>query len=118
MLRSSDAEHCGYVTQDREVPKQIYMPHAYMLQVDRRQGTLQVHSPVICAPVCNIAARMRVVWTNDLVIQLIDIYQSLPLLWDTLLSDYKNKIKEKDAWHQISTVMNLLIDQIENKIHT
>lgn len=61
---------------------------------------------------------MSVVWGNDTVLLLIELYESRDLLWDTSHRDYRNKIKKNDAWEDIAKALKLPRKEIETKVHT
>ncbi|XP_060809362.1 transcription factor Adf-1-like [Amyelois transitella] len=61
---------------------------------------------------------MSVVWGNDTVLLLIELYESRDLLWDTSHRDYRNKIKKNDAWEDIAKALKLPRKEIEAKVHT
>nr|XP_026496143.1 transcription factor Adf-1-like [Vanessa tameamea] len=61
---------------------------------------------------------MSVVWGNDTVLLLIELYESRDLLWDTSHRDYRNKIKKTDAWEDIAKALKLARKEIETKVHT
>ncbi|KAG6443054.1 uncharacterized protein LOC115455727 [Manduca sexta] len=61
---------------------------------------------------------MSVAWSNDRVLQLIELYQNCGCLWDSTDYDYKNKLKKRDAWNTISKILDLPLKEVESKIHT
>lgn len=60
---------------------------------------------------------MAVVWSNDKIMQLIELFQSKPLLWDCSIKQYKDRNKKKDAFEEISQVINIPKKDVETKIH-
>lgn len=65
-----------------------------------------------------VPLNMVVVWGNDTVLSLLELYESCVLLWDTSRSDYRNKIKKNDAWEDIAKTLELPRKEIETKVHT
>lgn len=61
---------------------------------------------------------MSVVWENDTVLSLLELYESRGLLWDTSHRDYRNRIKKNDAWEDIAKALKLSRKEIETKVHT
>ncbi|XP_047503412.1 uncharacterized protein LOC125048665 [Pieris napi] len=60
---------------------------------------------------------MAVVWSNDKIMQLIELFQSKPLLWDCSIKQYKDRNKKNDAFEEISQVLNIPKKDVETKIH-
>ncbi|XP_045781400.1 uncharacterized protein LOC123878298 [Maniola jurtina] len=60
---------------------------------------------------------MAVVWSNENILTLIEMYQNSQLLWDTSHRDYKNKIKKNDAWESIATTLDIPRKDVEGKMH-
>ncbi|RVE42445.1 hypothetical protein evm_012902 [Chilo suppressalis] len=58
---------------------------------------------------------MSVVWNNELELSLIEYFRAEPVLWDVKLKNYKNKLKQHDAWMRISTVMEIPVDELKKK---
>lgn len=56
-------------------------------------------------------------WTNDVVLRLIDLFRSYECLWDTANNDYKNKNKKRASWEEIAQKMNMPREVTETKIH-
>ena len=56
-------------------------------------------------------------WTNDVVLRLIDLFRSYKCLWDTTNNDYKNKNKKRASWEEIAQEMNVSREVVETKIH-
>ena len=65
-----------------------------------------------------VPLNMSAVWGNEIVLQLIELYQNHGLLWDTSNRDYKNKIKKNDAWEDIANALKLPRKEVEAKVHT
>lgn len=65
-----------------------------------------------CVP-CGV--NMSVTWTNDLELKFLEYFQAEPVLWNINLKDYKNKLKNHDAWCRISELMGIPIDDLKNK---
>ncbi|XP_075987812.1 uncharacterized protein LOC142984233 [Anticarsia gemmatalis] len=57
-------------------------------------------------------------WTNDVVLRLIDLYRSNECLWDTSNDSYKNKKLKNETWNEIALIMNLPRREVELKIHS
>ena len=64
-----------------------------------------------------VPLNMSAVWGNEIVLQLIELYQNHGLLWDTSNRDYKNKIKKNDAWEDIANALKLPRKEVEAKVH-
>lgn len=60
---------------------------------------------------------MAVVWSNDKIMQLIELFQSKPLLWACSIKQYKDRNKKNDAFEEISQVLNIPKKDVETKIH-
>ncbi|KAF9405180.1 hypothetical protein HW555_013971 [Spodoptera exigua] len=58
---------------------------------------------------------MSIVWNNETELAFIDCYRAEPVLWDINLKDYKNKLKQHDAWMRVSTVMEIPIEELKKK---
>lgn len=71
-----------------------------------------------CSRVRNVPLNMAIVWGNDTVLSLLELYENRELLWNTSHRDYKNKIKKNDAWEAIAKELKLSRKDIETKIHT
>lgn len=61
---------------------------------------------------------MSVVWCNERVLKLIELYQNYECLWDTAHRDYKNKLKKLDAWDSIAKTLDVSVKEVESKVHT
>ncbi|VVC98749.1 unnamed protein product [Leptidea sinapis] len=57
---------------------------------------------------------MSIVWCNERVLKLIELYQNYECLWDTAHRDYKNKLKKIDAWDSIAKTLNVSAKEIES----
>lgn len=55
-------------------------------------------------------------WTNDKVIQLIDMYRDRPVLWDCRLKDFRDRSKRIGALLEIVVRFGVEKDEIERKI--
>jgi hypothetical protein len=64
-----------------------------------------------------VPLNMSAAWGNEIVLQLIELYQNHRLLWDTSNRDYKNKVKKNDAWEDIANALKLPRKQVEAKVH-
>ncbi|CAG9137202.1 unnamed protein product [Plutella xylostella] len=60
---------------------------------------------------------MPVEWGNQLVLKLIELYESKGCLWDTNNREYKNKIKKYDAWEGLANELQIPRKDVEAKIH-
>lgn len=61
---------------------------------------------------------MALVWGNDTVLSLLELYESHELLWDTSHRDYRNKIKKNDSWEAIAKELKFSRKDKETKVHT
>lgn len=59
---------------------------------------------------------MSVMWTNELIYQLIDLYRTQTVLWNPKDVHYRNKNKKKDAWKIISDVIRIHELELQRKI--
>lgn len=59
---------------------------------------------------------MTVVWSNDIVYNLIELFRDKPLLWDASLEDYKDRNKKHDAWLAIAQSLNMDKAAVERKV--
>lgn len=55
-------------------------------------------------------------WTNEKVLQLIEVYREHPLLWDCHLSEYKNRNRRADALNEIALSFGVDKTEIDRKI--
>ena len=55
-------------------------------------------------------------WTNDKVVNLIDLYRNRPVLWDCRLKEYKDRNKRMDALLEIAFSFGVEKGEIERKI--
>ncbi|KAJ0173650.1 hypothetical protein K1T71_010799 [Dendrolimus kikuchii] len=60
---------------------------------------------------------MATAWSHDKIMQLIELFQSRPLLWDSSTDEYKDKNKKNDAWEEISQTLNVSRKDVETKVH-
>ncbi|KAJ8720809.1 hypothetical protein PYW08_006274 [Mythimna loreyi] len=61
---------------------------------------------------------MEVVWSNNQVSMLIELYQQRNILWDASNKDYKkDKFKKNDAWADIAAELNMSQKEVETKMH-
>ncbi|CAK1594521.1 unnamed protein product [Parnassius mnemosyne] len=60
---------------------------------------------------------MAFVWSNDKIMQLIELFQSKSLLWDFSIKEYKDTNKKNDAFEEISQALNIPKKDMENKIN-
>ncbi|KAF9406107.1 hypothetical protein HW555_013413 [Spodoptera exigua] len=60
---------------------------------------------------------MAVVWDDETVFKLIELFEKKRILWDCSTKDYKNKIKKNDAWEEISNALAIPKTDVENKMH-
>nr|CAH7768302.1 unnamed protein product [Callosobruchus chinensis] len=58
---------------------------------------------------------MSVTWTNELELKFLEYFLAEPVLWNTNFKDYKNKLKNHDAWNRLSALMEVPIDELKNK---
>jgi hypothetical protein len=65
-----------------------------------------------------VPLNVSAVWGNEIVLQLIELYQNHGFLWDTSNRDYKNKIKKNYAWEDIANALKLPRKEVEVKVHT
>lgn len=55
-------------------------------------------------------------WSEDKTLNLIEMYRERPFLWNSRLTDYKNRNKRHDALLEISVSFGTEKDEIEKKI--
>lgn len=55
-------------------------------------------------------------WSEDKTLNLIEMYRERSLLWNSRLTDYKNKNKSHDALLEISILFETDKDETEKKI--
>lgn len=60
---------------------------------------------------------MEIVWDNETIFKLIELYETQGALWDSSTKDYKNKIKKIDAWEDISKALAIPKKDVETKMH-
>lgn len=49
-------------------------------------------------------------WSNDVVLRLIELYRSFEYLWDAKNNHYKNLNKKHDAWEEMSKILNIYLN--------
>lgn len=54
-------------------------------------------------------------WSKEKIFHVIELYENASCLWDTKSSDYKNKIKRRDAFIGIANKLNLEEQEIRKK---
>lgn len=59
-----------------------------------------------------------VIWSRELIIKLIGLYESHSNLWDCSLEQYKNRNARKSSIDAISNAMGISADEVNNKIHS
>ena len=57
-------------------------------------------------------------WTNDNIINLIDLYRDHPVLWDCRLKEFKDRNKNIDVLLEIVVSIGVEKDEIERKSRT
>jgi len=57
-------------------------------------------------------------WSKEKIIHLIELYENASCLWDSKSSDYKNKIKRKDAFIDIANKLNFEEQEVRKKIES
>lgn len=57
------------------------------------------------------------IWNNDKIFHLIELYQTKALLWDNTRGDYKDKPKKEAALAEISKALNISQRDVETKLH-
>ncbi|XP_072941224.1 uncharacterized protein [Epargyreus clarus] len=60
---------------------------------------------------------MEIVWSNEQISMLIELYQDHTLLWDVSNREYKNKLKKNYAWADIAAELNIPQKEVETKMH-
>lgn len=76
----------------------------------------QVHASVDASK--HLFINMAVVWDDETVFKLIELFEKKRILWDCSTKDYKNKIKKNDAWEEISNALAIPKTDVENKIRS
>lgn len=56
-------------------------------------------------------------WTEETVLNFIELYRSKEILWDPQYPQYYNKVKKNDAWYEIARVMNTSPDECKKKMN-
>lgn len=54
-------------------------------------------------------------WTNEIIIEFVELYQSEPALWNPKHSCYRDKSKVNYAWNRISDIMNISVQDLKHK---
>ncbi|XP_031332855.1 uncharacterized protein LOC116163143 [Photinus pyralis] len=57
-------------------------------------------------------------WSNDKCLELIDIYEKYPVLWEPKHKFYFSKTKKNDAWDEISKIMNVDAKTVKIKMNS
>lgn len=57
-------------------------------------------------------------WGQEKCLELIDLYEQYPILWNPKHGFYYNKIKKHDAWVKISDEMQLPKDEVKKKMES
>jgi hypothetical protein len=52
-------------------------------------------------------------WTQESVIELIELYERKEIIWDT---KHFNKIRKQDAWEELGKEMNRPVDECKKKM--
>jgi len=55
-------------------------------------------------------------WTQESVIELIELYKTKEIIWDPKHPMHFNKISKQDAWEELGKEMNRPIDKCKNKM--
>lgn len=56
-------------------------------------------------------------WTRNTIVQLIELYESYPNLWDCSSENYKNRNLRKSAVDEISNKLGIPAQEVKDKIH-
>lgn len=57
-------------------------------------------------------------WTNEAIVEFIDIYENEPVLWNTKTPEYKNRNDQLDAWSRVRSKLrdgNIPIKELKKK---
>lgn len=56
-------------------------------------------------------------WSNELILEFIDLYESCPALWDPKHKDHKNRNRLNDAWQSIAKKLSadVTVDALKRK---
>jgi hypothetical protein len=54
-------------------------------------------------------------WTQENVIEFIELYKRKEIIWDPKQPMHFNKIKKQDAWEELGKEMNRTVDEYECK---
>lgn len=60
---------------------------------------------------------MEVVWSNNQISMLIELFHKHSILWDASNKDYKDKFKKNDAWADIAAELHVSQKEVETKMH-
>lgn len=60
----------------------------------------------------------NVKWSREMVLKLIELYESHSNLWDVSLEHYKNRNARKTSIDAIANAMGISIQEVNNKIHS
>jgi hypothetical protein len=55
-------------------------------------------------------------WTQESVIELIELYTRKEIMWDPKHPMHFNKIRKQDMWEELGKEMNRCIDECEKKM--
>lgn len=55
-------------------------------------------------------------WSEDTILLLINLYKQNECLWNAKHSLYYNKLRKYDAWIQISTELNIAVEECKKKV--
>ena len=55
-------------------------------------------------------------WTQESVVELIELYKRKEIIWDPKHPIHFNKIRKQDAWEELGKVMNKPIDECKKKM--
>lgn len=54
-------------------------------------------------------------WTQETILQFLELYQAEPVIWDPKEPNHKDKKKINDAWIRIQNTMNIPIKELKAK---
>lgn len=55
-------------------------------------------------------------WSNEMCLQLIDLYEKYPVLWDPKHGFHYSKTKKNDAWEAIASAIQVDSKQVKQKM--
>lgn len=55
-------------------------------------------------------------WNNELIFDLIRMFQERPELWDTSSEHYKDKEKRRESWLEIASALDTHVSTVERKM--